>query len=196
MQIRAFIFDADGVVVHPWRFARYLEREHRITDAQTQEFFRGTFLNCLVGQADLKTELAPFLQKWGWRESVDTFLQRWLIEEDAVNIQLIGAIADLRNQGIRCYLATNQENYRASYMKQIMGFSRLFDGAFFSAEIGAIKPNLDFFEYVTAAIGQPPSSMLFWDDSEKNVQAARKHGWQAEQYTDFETFQMVLPKYI
>ncbi len=52
--IRAVLFDADGVIVHPYRFRAWLEREHAITPAMTAPFFNGVFSReCLVGQADL-----------------------------------------------------------------------------------------------------------------------------------------------
>jgi FMN phosphatase YigB (HAD superfamily) len=41
MAISAVIFDADGVVIFPWRFARYLEQEFNITREMTRGFFRG-----------------------------------------------------------------------------------------------------------------------------------------------------------
>ncbi|MCB0139116.1 MAG: hypothetical protein KDE50_04325, partial [Caldilineaceae bacterium] len=66
MAIKALLLDADGVVIFPWRFAQYLAREHGITPAQTRGFFGGVFLDCLVGRADLKEELPPFLAQWNW----------------------------------------------------------------------------------------------------------------------------------
>src|SRR5262245_32825340 len=105
--IRAVLFDVDGVVVHPWRFAEYLAREYGLNHDQTRDFFQGIFLECLVGRADLKTAIAPFLRGWGWPGTVDEFLQRWFTEEDAPDRRMLDAIADLRQRGLPCYLATN-----------------------------------------------------------------------------------------
>jgi len=41
--LRANLFDADGVIVHPYRFRAWLEREHAITPAMTAPFFAGVF---------------------------------------------------------------------------------------------------------------------------------------------------------
>jgi putative hydrolase of the HAD superfamily len=54
LSIKAVVFDADGVIIPPFRFAAYLEREHGLTPAHTGEFFRGIFHDCLVGRADLQ----------------------------------------------------------------------------------------------------------------------------------------------
>ena len=35
------LFDVDGVVILPWRFRNYLEREYGISPQVTREFFNG-----------------------------------------------------------------------------------------------------------------------------------------------------------
>ena len=194
--IRAVLFDADGVVVHPNRFGEYLAREHGLTHEHTREFFQGIFLECLVGRADLKTAMAPFLTRWGWPGTVDAFLERWFREEDAPDERMLAVIADLRQRGVPCYLATNQERYRLAYMREQMGFGQIFDGIFASAEIGAIKHDRAFYAGVTAALGLPADAILFWDDSAGNVEAARAYGWNAEHYRDFAAFQGAMQSYI
>ena len=64
--IRTIVFDLDGVVVFPWGFANYLEREHGIMRAQTADFFAGPFNDCIKGQADVKLILPPYLERCKW----------------------------------------------------------------------------------------------------------------------------------
>lgn len=71
MSIKAIIFDADGVAIFPWRAAQLFEREYGITREMVSEFFSGIFADCLIGKADLKEELPPYLERWGWQTSVD-----------------------------------------------------------------------------------------------------------------------------
>jgi putative hydrolase of the HAD superfamily len=194
--IQALLFDVDGVVVHPFRFAEYLTRDHGLTRDDTSDFFQGIFLDCLVGRADLKTAIAPFVAGWGWPGTVDMFLQRWFIEDDAPDQRMLAAIADLRRRGLPCYLATNQEHYRLAYMREQMGFGQLFDGIFASADIGAIKHDQAFYAAVTAALQLPADAILFWDDSASNVVAARAYGWHAELYRDFDAFQLIVQRYL
>jgi putative hydrolase of the HAD superfamily len=194
--IQALLFDADGVVVHPFRFAEYLAREHGLARDDTRDFFQGIFLECLVGRADLKTAIAPFLARWGWPDTLDAFLQRWFIEEDVPDQRMLAAIADLRRRGMPCYLATNQEQYRIAYMRAQMGFGQIFDGIFASVDIGAMKHDQAFYIAVTAALRLPADTILFWDDSAGNVAVARAYGWHAEQYVDFATFQAAMQRYL
>jgi len=183
-------------VIHPNRFANYLAREHGLTRERTRDFFQGTFLECLLGRADLKTSIAPFLSSWGWPGTVEDYLHQWFTEEDAPDPQMVQAIATLRQRGLHCYLGTNQERYRIAYMQHRMGFGQLFDGIFASAMLGAMKPEMAFYTTITATLGVAPDTILFWDDASGNVAAARACGWNAEQYTSFESFQRVTEQYV
>lgn len=194
--IRAVLFDADGVVIFPWRFAHYLEQEREISREMTREFFSGVFADCLVGKADLLDVLPPFLQQWGWKESPAEFTRIWFETENAVDGRVVGVIRRLRESGFACCLATSQERHRAQYMKTVMGFSEIFDRLFFSHAIGYQKPDPAFYTSVTADLDIGGEQILFWDDDLRNVEAARQHGWNAELYRGFHPFLVSLTEWI
>lgn len=52
----------------------------------------------------------------------------------------------------------------------------LFDVRLLSHEMGMVKPDGELFEQVVAELGGPVSSIVFLDDNDINVQAARKAG--------------------
>ena len=186
MSIQAVVFDADGVLVFPWRFAEHLTREHKITREATQAFFAGKFTDCLLGRADLAAVLPPYLAEWGWAGTAQEFMQLWFSVEDAVDARVLDAAQALREAGLVCCLASNQEKHRAEYITEIMGFSEYFDHLFFSCEIGAKKPDEKFYKAVEAALGLGGEQIAFWDDSPSHVEAAKERGWQAELYTSCE----------
>ncbi len=196
MPIKTCVFDGDGVVIQSHRFTDCLEREYHIPSSLTLEFFNGAIEACLVGRADLKQTLGPFLARWQWPDTTDAFIERWFSYGSQVDQQVIDTIGMLRQRGIRCCLATNQERYRVDYMQTRMGFARLFDAIFFSGAIGAKKPNPAFFAHVTRVLGQTGPEILFWDDTLSNVEAARSHGWYAEQYRTFADFEQKLQAYL
>ena len=189
MSIKAVIFDADGVLVFPWRFAEHLSGELGITQEATRAFFEGKFTDCLLGTRDLAAVLPPYLAEWGWTGSCEEFMQLWFSVEDAVDARFMGAAQELRGAGVTCCLASNQEEHRSEYMRTVMGFGREFDTLFFSCEIGAKKPDARFYAAVEAALGLSGEQIAFWDDSPRHVDAAKERGWRAELYTDYETFQ-------
>ena len=196
VQMTVVLFDGDGVLIEPRRFARYLEREHNLTGEVTRAFYGGVYGKCVVGQADLKEVLPPFLSEWGWKHTLDDFLQRWFEEDSVVDQRLIAYIQTLRSRGIRCSLATNQEYYRGEYMRKQMRFGDLFDDLFFSAAIGFKKPEQGFYAHVTQALKSTGEKILFWDDEQVNVEGARAYGWRSERYVRFEEFLSRLTEYL
>ena len=162
----------------------------------TRGFFNGVFNDCLVGKANLRAVLPAYLSKWGWKSSLEDFIQTWLQTEHIVDERLMATVQALRQKGIICCLATSQEHNRAAYMKMEMGFQDLFDHLFFSCEIGWQKPAPGFYAHIEKTLAIKKEMILFWDDSLKNVAAARERGWHAEQYTGFEEFENAVRRYV
>ena len=190
--VRLAIFDADGVVTTPKKFAENLEKDCGTKPEALLPFFKGPFQDALVGKADLKTVIQPYLKDWNWTKSVDEFLAYWFKAEDAVNDEVIETIEGLRAKGIKCYLATNQEKYRLEYMRETMKFKHVFNGVFSSADLGCKKPDPQFFDRLLKRIDPkreiPRKEILFWDDSEANIKVAKDLGIQAYLYTDLTAF--------
>ncbi len=186
--IKAILFDADGVLLNGEKFSRVLAKEKGLTEETTHEFFKGPFKDTIVGKKDLRDILPPFLAKWNWQGGVDAFLQYWFESEHKIDEALIGYIQELRAKNIMCYVATNQEKNRIEYMLKNMGFADAFDGVFASSHIGHKKPTVQFYEMVVASLKLKKDQIMFWDDTEKNVDVAKHFGIHAELYTDFENF--------
>ena len=77
---------------------------------------------------------------------------------------------------------TNQERHRAAHMRVALGYDALFDVSCYSCELGLAKPDPAFFAAAARRIGADPSSILFIDDSPRNVDGARAAGLPAEQW--------------
>jgi putative hydrolase of the HAD superfamily len=58
----------------------------------------------------------------------------------------------------------------------------------FSHRLGIAKPDLAIYRYAAQGLGEDPSHILFIDDREDNVQAARKAGMVAVQYSSHAEF--------
>jgi putative hydrolase of the HAD superfamily len=97
---------------------------------------------------------------------------------------LLPELALVRSKGIPVYLATNQEHMRADYLMGALGLAEHVDGIFYSARIGAKKPDLEFFARLQAAAALRGDEMLLIDDSLQNIEAASRAGWQAFHWTE------------
>ena len=194
--IKAMLFDVDGVIVtgEPWN--KELEPTYGITEEMRRPFFSGAFQACLLGKADLKEALAPYLAQWGWPHSTEAFLDYWFCRSQNIDEQLMRVIQQWRQGGITCYLATQQERYRTEYLQREMGLADLFDGMFSSAGLGCMKSDPAFFATILRELdGYQAGEMLFWDDTPGNVVTAQCVGIQAELYSDFAGFMHQMQKY-
>lgn len=196
--IKAILFDADGVVIPSTeRFSEILAREYGISLEKTKPFFTGVFQNCLIGKADLKKELPLYLAGWGWKRPLDEFLDYWFQSEHKIHEPMVQTIYHLRQKGLLCFLATNNEMYRTEYILKVMGLQGTFDGVFSSSALGHLKNQATFYERVFERLPHlQPEDMLLWDDDEINIAKAKEMGLQAEMYRSFEEFQSTMEAYL
>jgi len=70
-----------------------------------------------------------------------------------------------------------------------------FRGVTVSAHTGYAKPDPDIYRHHAEAFGLSPPHVLFFDDTLKNIAAAREAGWNAEQFTGAEQMRADLRRY-
>lgn len=194
--LKVLIFDADGVLINGDIFSKRFSKEYNIDISRINPFFDGPFKDCLVGKADLKEVLAPYLKEWGWKDGVDNFLEYWFSTEHSIDKELISYIQTYRRNGVKCVMATNQEKYRADYLFNKIGFVNSFDKMYVSAHLGHKKTNKEFFEKLTNDLDDiSKAEILFWDDDIENINTAKEFGINAELYTTFEDFKQKMKNY-
>ncbi len=188
MAIKCVLFDNDGVVVNsPEMFSEKLARQNHIPAKDIAPFFKKIFLpKIMIGKADLKKELKPWLKKWKWRGTVDELLQYWFESEHNINKLLIKHVLALKKNGVKCYLLTNQEKYRTKYLREEMEFAKIFDGIFSSSELGCKKPSPQFYKKIFSEINKNSKiskpEILYIDDDKICVTAGKKFGFNSALY--------------
>jgi len=195
-KIKYILFDIDGVVVDSEMFSIQYQNKFGVSNDEMLPFFKGVFQDCLVGKADLKEEVEPWLERWKWKGTVEEFLQFWFEAEHQTDVRVVGKVRELRNNGIKCFTATKQEKCRTDYIEREMGFGEIFDGSFSSANLGYKKPDLKFFEIILNELGAQPGEVLFFDDEQVNIDAANEIGIKSFLYTDFEKFNKIMTGFL
>jgi putative hydrolase of the HAD superfamily len=180
--INAVVLDVDGVLVEPMVFASILEREYGLSREKTAAFFHGPFERCLLGQGNLRNELHEYLLEWKWPHTLDEFIRVWFEADSRVNGEMLQFAGAMRARGIRCYIASTQENDRASYLERLPAFSQIFDACYFSCRLGCQKPEKKFYDRIVFESKETADGLLLLDDCEANVSGARNAGWNAELY--------------
>jgi putative hydrolase of the HAD superfamily len=181
--------DVDGVLVdgrpedgRHWHTS--VEEDLGFTsDALHEQFFAPYWEDIVLGRAGLMEHLAPALQKIAPHVDPSEFAAYWFERDSRLVEPLLRELSLVRSAGIQVYLATNQEHLRAAYLMEKLGLAERVDGIFYSARLGAKKPDMEFFAKIQAAVGLGSEEMLLIDDSGQNIQAALKAGWQALHWT-------------
>ena len=185
----AVLFDADGVVIRSEPFTVALEKTYGIPASRLNRFFREDFPDCLVGKAALTDRLDRLISEIRWEGSRQDLLDFWFRSEHRVDAELINQLAALRKAGYLVALATNQEQNRARYLRNEMGLDAVFDRLFFSCELGAKKPDPEFYRKIQQMLqSDGVSKIIFFDDHARNVEAAIHAGWQAMPYSSIQDF--------
>ena len=181
MKVETVLFDADGVLQHQNSTLHSLltdvlslppedveARYHEVWEAESP---------ILTGQGNFAETMSELLVEWGRPGHAETFVQA--SKDIQIDEAVAGIVRRLRGNGILCCLASNQMMYRARYMSESLGYSRLFDREFYSCDIGHKKPDAAYFLAILASLELPPERVLFIDDNEANVAAALDLGMNA-----------------
>ncbi len=181
--MKALLLDVDGVILNKGEyFSLRFAREHGVPVELVTEFFKGPFVACQKGEADLKEEIVPYLEKWGWKGDAESFMKYWFESDFSPNEERIEQVRELRRNGVRCYIASNNEKYRAQYITEQLTKYDVVEGAFFSSDLTLRKDNPEFFRAVLRALDLKPADVTFIDNDERNVATARELGIDAREY--------------
>ncbi len=187
------VFDFGGVVFN-WQPTQLLQQvlPHRAADeaggkAWATAIFQGFHPDsdwALFDQGGITP--APLAQRIARRTGLDT--QEVAAVIDAIPSHLVpnpGTVAlmdELRQQGHTLYYLSNMPASYADELERSHHFFDWFDGGIFSARVRQIKPNPDIFDTAVRRFATQGAQVVFIDDVQRNLDAARLHGWQGVRF--------------
>ena len=195
-QPKCILFDVDGVIIKSERFSIQYSKKYNILEEDMIPFFKWKYRDCLIGKADLKEEIKPFLKKWNWKKSADDFIKNWFETDDDVDKRVISVIKQLKNKWIICNIVSEQEKYRTDYMKKNMWFEKIFNHIFSPYYVCYTKLEKEFYIYIVEKMKKIYNinidEIIFFDDSEKNINIAKKLWINSYIYKWFDDFENIL----
>ncbi|MBU6259842.1 MAG: HAD family phosphatase [Burkholderiales bacterium] len=190
---KTIVFDFGGVLFE-WRPARLLQRalpHHAVDDASAALWARRFF-------QDYQGDWGEFDRgRLGLAELVPRIAARTGLAADEVR-GVIAAIADelqprtdtvallrrLHGAGHALHFLSNMPAPYADHLDATHDFLGCFASGVYSGRVGLVKPEPAIYELAARRFGAPVQQLVFLDDHEPNVVAARACGWQALQFTD------------
>jgi FMN phosphatase YigB (HAD superfamily) len=141
-----------------------------LTNTWVRDYERGlcsseTFASGMVEQFDLET-------------SAEEFIERFRAWPRGLFAGAYGLVEDL-SSSVRVACLSNTNEVHWSRQADALRLAELFPTRFLSHELGLIKPDREIYDHVAERLDISASSILFFDDNQLNVDAARAAGWQA-----------------
>lgn len=190
--------DVDGVLVSgaPRDAAHWstrLEADLGVSMETLQaELFTPHWEAIVTGRDGLMERLTPVLARHAPSLTAQRFVDYWFAQDARIDPQVLEVVRHHRRSGVRVFLATNQEHLRAKYLMETLGFATEVDGILYSAALGDRKPGAAFFRLAAEAAKAKAADIAFVDDAAPNVEAARKAGWSAVQWTGGGDFRVLI----
>jgi putative hydrolase of the HAD superfamily len=178
--VEVLLWDCDGVLQHG-RFDWRARLDGTVGPGFAEQVFEAE-LPALRGERSLREVLEELLRHEGRRRThlpltVEDLLTIW--EQFDLDPEAVAVLTAVRELGVPCMLATNQQDHRVRHMREVRGYDDLVDGSYYSSELGAMKPDPAFFEHILQDLDLPGERVGFVDDVPANVEAARGVGIQA-----------------
>ena len=172
------LFDADGVI--QGNRAGWMEELTGWAGPRTEEFLlaiAAADVACLTGD-DFGAAMREVLRQF----EISAPLEEVIAPDFWIEVRqpMLDAVRAVRDLGLRCGLATNQQNLRGSYMRSSLGLDQIFDEQFYSFELGFAKPEAGYFKAIMNRMDVAPERVLFIDDHEGNVAGGLEMGIHSE----------------
>jgi putative hydrolase of the HAD superfamily len=186
MAIRAVVLDIGGVleVVDDEVFPAPAERRLGLAPGTIAGGLAGLPGNAVLGEVTEHQVRAEWQRALGLDDrQVDALLDdfwRWYV--GTLDRELFDWFAGQRPARLTAILSNSGPGARER--ERFHGFEDVTDDIVYSHEVGLAKPAPAAYELVTERLGVEAGEVLFLDDVEANVVAARAVGWQAVLHRD------------
>jgi len=123
------------------------------------------FAQEMISTLELKTDTESFIEHFrAWPVAPFAGTREWLL--------------DISNSFHTAMLSnTNELHWRR--MKDEMGLGDVLNDYFLSHKMGLVKPDREIFDKVVSLLNTSPAEIVFFDDNQKNIDAAKAVGMRA-----------------
>ena len=196
--IKAVVFDVGNVLID-WD-PKYLYRQLMTDDAAIDRFLNDVCHYTWNLEQDrgrlwadaIAEKIAEFPEHEALIRAYD---ERWT---DMVSGAIQGSVdilEELHAKKFPLYAITNFSREKWDIATEAFPFLKFFDGVTVSADVKLLKPDPVIYQHFLKTFALDPSALLFVDDRIENVEAARREGFNAVQFTTPEQFREDLKSY-
>ena len=186
MPVKAVVFDLGGVLID-WD-PRYLYRKLLDDEAAVEEFLATVCTLAWNAEQDRGRPFAEGVAELVERHpahaaAITAYHERWAEMLGGAVDGTVEVLAELRAAGVPVYALTNWSAETFGFARERFEFLEWFDGVLVSGEERMIKPDPAIFRLLLDRFGLDAEATFYVDDSEQNVAAADRLGFDAVRFT-------------
>ena len=186
VRIKAVVVDIGGVLervddaswpqqwMSRWEHRRNLP-EGRVTAALAEHLPPEDVATGRITEAELRERYAAALGL-NAAETDEMWAQMWHSYCGELDVELRDFVASLRPQWKTAILSNSVDGARREEQRRY-DFESLVDVIIYSHEVGIAKPDPAVFRLTEQRLGVEAHEIVFIDDHEPHIEAARRHGW-------------------
>lgn len=183
--INAVIFDIGNVLIE-WQPERYYDRV--IGQDRRRAMFATLDLHAMNDRVDRGENFRDVVYATadatpGWADEIRMWHDDWLEMAKPViphSLRLLGA---LRAAKVPVFALSNFGIQTFEIAEPVYPFLKDFDRRYISGHMGQVKPHTRIYEMVEQDCGLDPTTLLFTDDRQENLDTAANRGWQTHLFT-------------
>jgi 2-haloacid dehalogenase len=178
--IEAVIFDIGNVLIE-WHPERWYDR--KIGPDRRRTMFEAVDLHAMNDRIDRGEDFRGVVYETAeaypeFRDEIRMWHDNWLELAAPLIPHSLRLMEALQAKGVPVFALSNFGIGTYEVARPRYPFLGRFDQAYISGHIGVTKPDPEIYRIVEARSGLDPDALLFTDDREENIAAARSRGWQ------------------
>lgn len=189
--IKNIIFDVGGVF-----FDDSKENIRKLLNTTSDEIYKiaygAGFNKCLIGEMTI-SELINNLEKDNNYKEVEYILNpNNLVKSYPIIKENFEYIKKLKERGYKLYLLTNITDASHNYINNQINIDSMFEGGIYSYQEHLVKPNPEIYNLIINRFNLNKDETIFFDDKEKNVNAANEIGLKSVVFKSIEDIEINL----
>lgn len=173
--IKNIIFDIGGVM-----FDDSTQNINNILNRDASELckkvYGKSFIDCLLGNQEVFDYVESF------KNDSDYEIIKYILGKDNLHISYplmkdnFDYISKLKDKGYNLYILSNISRESYEYVKNTIDIDNVFKGGIYSYQEKLIKPDRQIYELIVNKYNLNKDETMFFDDKQKNVDAACEFG--------------------